>query len=53
MVRNVEDKEAATAIDERLFILGEVALDGEQHAGESLSVFGYLGIFVFVKAGDT
>ena len=40
------------AINKRLFFLGEIALDGEEHAGESFAVSGHRRIIVFVKAGD-
>ena len=49
---DVKDEEAAMAVNERLFLLGEIALDGEEHSGEGFAILRYRRVIVFIKPRD-
>lgn len=49
---DVEDEEAAAAIDQRLFLFREVAFDCQEHAGEGLAFLGHIPVVVGVESGD-
>ena len=52
MVLDVEDQEAAPAVDQWLFLFGEVPFDGEEHSGQGLAVGSHWGVVFFVNASD-